>query len=680
MDKFQLKIGTAITYHKRHYIITAEDAENNFELRRVDDNQQIILTKDDLLEGLIDGVAQFVRIEKARTLKPDHKTLIAADFLTYPDKKKEQARRKKTYVQALIHSNIKAINPNSITEVIVSVAEKINDDKPPHWSTVYRWHRKYLSAGNDIRALSSQNERKGNRLPILLPEVQALIDETIDKIYLTLERPSISKAFSKLCTKIDTENTFREIGNKLEMPSFETFRRNIRNLDPEIVVKRHYGDLRAKTVFRAYTSGPKVSRILERVEMDHTPLPCFVIDDVDRLPLGRPTLTSIIDYYSRSVLGFYVSFNEPSTIAVMQALKYAIFPKQNVKKKYTDIQNEWECYGLPDTLVIDNGKEFHGEAFLDACDGIGISYQHAPPRLPWYKGVVERHFGTMNSKLLSDIPGKTFSSIAEKDNYDPSKNAIISFSSLVEMIHYWVIDIYNQTPQKTLRMAPAEMWRRSAEEFPPNLPDNLERLNIELGIMGSRTIQKTGITYKGILFNNEELAALRRKLPPKQQVKFKINPSDITYINVLDPILNLYFMVHASDQRIVRNKTLHQYETIKKLSLKKFGKSNRESIIKAEKFIQRIMESELKKTKSIKSRRRQAKFKNISQDIDAMVGLESKNIHASLSSGDEPVENYIVSSKNNPSPKENEVSMDDLYADDSNWSVENYPDHNKEKK
>lgn len=58
---------------------------------------------------------------------------------------------------------------------------------------------------------------------------------------------------------------------------------------------KHVADRR----YRVAKAGPVADGILLRVEVDHTPLDLFLIDDVTGLPLGRPVLTLFIDVYSR---------------------------------------------------------------------------------------------------------------------------------------------------------------------------------------------------------------------------------------------------------------------------------------------------------------------------------------------------------------------------------------------
>src|SRR5205085_8421023 len=98
------------------------------------------------------------------------------------------------------------------------------------------------------------------------------------------------------------------------------------------------------------SSAPLPTRILERVEIDHTVLDLFLVDEEDRLPIGRPTLTFALDVYSRYPVGCYVGFENPSYRAVQNCLFHAILPKQDTRELY-GTKNEWLAYGLPEMLV-----------------------------------------------------------------------------------------------------------------------------------------------------------------------------------------------------------------------------------------------------------------------------------------------------------------------------------------
>src|SRR5262249_35870567 len=74
---------------------------------------------------------------------------------------------------------------------------------------------------------------------------------------------------------------------------------------------------------------------------------------------------------------------------------------------------------------------------------LGVKVQHTPPYCPWYKGAMERWFGTQNTRLLHELPGTTFSDIFDRGDYDPQKHAVISLDALLELVHTWIVDSYH---------------------------------------------------------------------------------------------------------------------------------------------------------------------------------------------------------------------------------------------
>jgi len=81
------------------------------------------------------------------------------------------------------------------------------------------------------------------------------------------------------------------------------------------------------------------------------------------LPLGRPTITTALDEFTRCPMGFYAGFEPPSCLAVMRALKLAILPKTYLPRQFPSVKNRWDCYGVPELAVADNPPEFHSSHF-----------------------------------------------------------------------------------------------------------------------------------------------------------------------------------------------------------------------------------------------------------------------------------------------------------------------------
>ncbi|WP_413693842.1 hypothetical protein [Psychromonas sp. KJ10-2] len=154
-------------------------------------------------------------------------------------------------------------------------------------------------------------------------------------------------------------------------------------------------------------------------------------------------------------------------MSAAKAISHAIKPKKldhlNIK-----LQNEWPCYGKFESLVVDNGAEFWSKSLEHACQATGINIQYNPVRKPWLKPFVERFFGMINQYFLSELLGKTFSNILEKEEYNPKKDAIMRFSTFVEEFHRWVVDIYHQDSDSRDTRIPIKQWRRGFEIYPPS--------------------------------------------------------------------------------------------------------------------------------------------------------------------------------------------------------------------
>jgi putative transposase len=211
-------------------------------------------------------------------------------------------------------------------------------------------------------------------------------------------------------------------------------------------------------------------------------------------------------------MGFYMGFEPPSCLSVMRCLKHAILPKTYVAREFPSIKSSWDCYGVPELVLVDNPPEFHSTHFERACLQIGTDIQYAKVLIPWYKGKLERFQGTMNHDLMQGNPGTTFSSILERDEYDPTRHAVVLLTTFREMLHKWIIDVYLQTPHRGIKDTPAHRWHSELSVLPPPLPPSASELDVVLGMTAQRVVFHYGIELEELKYNGEELGALRRRM------------------------------------------------------------------------------------------------------------------------------------------------------------------------
>ena len=198
-------------------------------------------------------------------------------------------------------------------------------NKPPYWTTVYRWLIPYKESGDDALSLLRKEKEESDKSDPLLKEI---IDDAIENEYLTRERNPLQDAITIAQQKTTDENTKREKQGipPLKTPSRRDVQRRLELVSAFDIHAARYGRQAAITKFRSVKGHVITGEILERVEIDHTPLDLFVVDDEIGIPLGRPYLTVCIDDFSRCILGMYIGFIPPSYESVALCLT-RIFPE-----------------------------------------------------------------------------------------------------------------------------------------------------------------------------------------------------------------------------------------------------------------------------------------------------------------------------------------------------------------
>ena len=530
------------------------------------------------------------------------------DLSFYPPELVELAKKRVQYLKEIDRRQPIAITRTTIELITRAVAERIKDSMPPGWRTVCRDYRKWLAAGRDIRAVVVRHADRGKRGTRLIPEVKIISDQVIQELYMTAERKRVPEVHLEIVRRLSDANRFRPATDRLPIPSRSTIYREIQRKSPYEITVARYGKRRAEMEFRVSGTGPDTSRALQRVTMDHTPSDIIVVDDSSMLPLGRPTITSALDDHTRCPMGFYAGFEPPSCLSVMRCLKHAILPKTYVPREFPSVKNRWECYGVPELVVVDNPPEFHSSHFERACLQIGADIQYAKVLVPWYKGKLERFQGTMNHDLMHGNPGTTFSNILERDDYDPSRHAVVLLSTFREMLHKWIIDVYLQAPHRGIKDTPAHRWRSEMIGLPPPLPPSASELDIVLGMTVQRVVFHYGVELEGLKYNCPELGELRRRMGPGAKVELTFDPGDLSHINVLDPLKGNYICVAAVDQAYARGLSYWQNKVIRRYAQRQLNaRTDIVALAQAKAEIRALVERDFNR-KSTRGRKRHARF------------------------------------------------------------------------
>jgi putative transposase len=198
-------------------------------------------------------------------------------------------------------------------------------------STLYRW----LSRYRDVAAPSSLipiNRGMALGTKRLDEKRERLVTRTIEECYLTRLRPNVEE----ICRIVRR----RCVADGLTPISRKAVRARINRLDPQTVATARHGRKIAQNRYAQRPGHFSVDRILQSVQIDHALADVIVVDERDRLSIGRPWLTLAVDVYSRSVMGFYVSLDSPAVTSIGMCLTQACLPKQPWLQA-RDLDLEW---------------------------------------------------------------------------------------------------------------------------------------------------------------------------------------------------------------------------------------------------------------------------------------------------------------------------------------------------
>jgi len=257
----------------------------------------------------------------------------ARDLITIPDKDWTIAHNK-----ALLFNEVLQLNEvEERRPRLREVAKELGISE----STAYRQLQKYKNSnGNALKLLRKPRDENGRFDEVVEPLIQKAISAYLNEI-----RPKVSQVYTLLEDEITALNKERKnVGLPLlKTPHINTLRHRISRLSASEVAGQRDGKKGKEKHRPIIGKFPEPQKPLEIVQMDHTPLDLVIVDDENRVDIGRPTITLAIDVYSRMVTGFYISLEKPNTLLTGACLTHSILDKQ---KWLLDHGVEGEWYSL----------------------------------------------------------------------------------------------------------------------------------------------------------------------------------------------------------------------------------------------------------------------------------------------------------------------------------------------
>jgi len=326
--------------------------------------------------------------------------------------------------------------------------------------------------------------------------------------------------------------------------------------------------------------GPQPERALEIVEIDSTVLDCRCLYK-GCLDLGRPTLTIAICRRTRCVLYAGLSFEPASYQTVMDCMVGIILGRDNLLTELGLPPGSWPMRGLPDLFKVDNGKEYRSSHLQNAVAHLERDIEFCPPRQPWFKGIVERQIGTLNTCIVQSLPGHTFPLKARDGDHKDDAVALLDLDDVQKIIIQWITTVYHETPHPVLQIPPRVAWEECTAIDPPECRFTDDEVRVYCGHVMRRAVSSRGIEIDGLLYNSDELAAVRHHIdhlrdhPDRDDLDSEAfgdgkilikQPGGMDFVYALDPLGKRYIRVPAIAEKYTQNLSRRRHKLNQKLA------------------------------------------------------------------------------------------------------------------
>lgn len=421
-----------------------------------------------------------------------------------------------------------------MTHISNTLADEAGKSLGVSRSTIFRLAKRWRGGKGvltDLAPLPNCRGRGKSRLSVVKNQI---ILEAITKFFLARQRPTVATLMKDIRQKCHTAG--------LQPPALNTVRSRLDLMDPVMVARRRYGDDRARPLTSAGGGTPSAKAPLDVVQIDHTVIDLMIVDSINRKCIGRPYLTVAIDEYSRSIVGFLVSLDPPSSVSVGLCLSQVATAKDRLLQR-AGVDVTWPMHGIPRSLYLDNASEFKSEALRRGCDQHRIALHYRPPGKPHFGGIVERVIGTLMRRIHT-LPGTTFSHPVERRNYDSEGRAALTLEELNKWLLLDICGVYHRSIHSALLEPPSERWSKGVKEHgTPRVVLDEESFLVDFLPVVHRRIGREGFVIDKIGYFSNALKpwiARRNDLDP---FIVRRDPRDISRIWVLDTSSNSYLEV-----------------------------------------------------------------------------------------------------------------------------------------
>ena len=342
-----------------------------------------------------------------------------------------------------------------------------------------------------------------------------------------------------LCRFMDVYEDLELLANKDKRPSYYAVRKYVMKYKADnwaALVLHHEGKkgLRDRGMEVALGQADEnVVRPNQRWEIDTTIADIFtgrrIQDTLVKTSDGkRCKIIGIIDVFSRSARFYLVEIENGLAVVLV-------------------IKDRSLAWGLPEEVVIDNGRPFKNKRVLNGFRSLGIAVNINPPGEPVKKPFIERIFGTLTGKLFRRLPGYSGNSVQNRPNEIEVK---YTKGELQDLMDRYITNVYTETVHSSTGQRPRE--RISPPGFTPKMVTEHD-LDVLLMQKLSRTVRRGAIAFNGGKYFHPEL-------PEGRKVTIRVNDFEASELLVF---VDRHYLCTAIDYSR-QNKTPQEIKEAKK--------------------------------------------------------------------------------------------------------------------
>lgn len=361
--------------------------------------------------------------------------------------------------------------------------------------------------------------RRGNHTAKLAERTRTLAKRVIRKHWLEKKAPTKQYVWAR----------FKKISRRLGVPicSDKTFYPLFKEVGLEDAAEARHGHKAAYQVAGPLWDGdPEIfarhgDRVFAVAHIDHTEVDVEFVSSVTRVNLGKAWLTLLIDAHTRVILACVLSFDRPSYVSCMSAMRVCVARHGR----------------LPDVIVCDQGKEFRSRCFRRFIAHHRRTLKFRPKSEPRFGAIIERAFGSLNTRLFHNLEGNTQNSKKPRESaksHAPRERAVWSLPQFVPHLERFVYDVLPTLDHFGLLRTPKSLFDESMSLH--GLREGRHIAYSEAFIVGSlptpvreelKVHGRKGITVNYLTYWSREL---RDPKVINTKVPVKFDPFDAGYI------------------------------------------------------------------------------------------------------------------------------------------------------